>query len=94
MIYNPFAVVEFGLERQLYSTVEESGGVEVCVEVLQGNVTQRTLIGIGNSIGSVPGKYHCQNESDCIVYTVLLNLASHICQLQSFLWMFCLSHLP
>ena len=47
-----------GLERQLYSTVEGSGGVEVCVEVLQGNITQRTLIGIGNSIGSVQGKYH------------------------------------
>ena len=52
------AVIDFGLERQLYSTVEGSRGVEICVEVLQGNVTQRTLLGIGNSIGSVQGKYH------------------------------------
>ena len=51
------AVTEFGLERQLYSTVEGSEGVEICVEVLQGNVTQRTLIGIRNNIGSAPSKY-------------------------------------
>ena len=38
--------MQFGFERQLYSTVEDSGGVDVCVDVLQGNVTQQIIINI------------------------------------------------
>ena len=61
VIYDLVAI-EFGLKHHLYSTAEGSGGVEICIEVLQGNVTQRTLIGMENGIGSVQGKYHCQIE--------------------------------
>lgn len=60
VIFHHVTVVQFGLERQLYSTVEGNEGVEICVEVLQGSITQTTFISIGNGIGSVQGKNHYQ----------------------------------
>ena len=52
-------IAQFGLERQLYSTAEGDEDLEVCVELLQGNITQRTFIGIGSgSIQSGQCKYH------------------------------------
>ena len=44
-------IAQFGLERQLYSTAEGDEDLEVCVELLQGNITQRTFIGIGTQSG-------------------------------------------
>ena len=49
-------IAQFGLERQLYSTAEGDEDLEVCVQLLQGNITQRTFIGIGTQSGQC--KYH------------------------------------
>jgi len=51
-------IAQFGLERQLYSTAEGDEDLEICVELLQGNITQRTFIGIRSGFQSAQCKYH------------------------------------
>ena len=51
-------IAQFGLERQLYSTAEGDEDLELCVELLQGNITQPTFIGIGSGFQSAQCKYH------------------------------------
>lgn len=75
-MFHHVTVVQFGLERQLYSTVEGNEGVEICVEVLQGSITQTTFISIGNGIGSVQGKNHYQPWPHCILLWVLYRLTT------------------
>ena len=53
-------IAQFGLERQLYSTAEGDEDLQICVELLQGNITQPTFIGIGSSFQSVQCKYYFQ----------------------------------
>ena len=51
-----------GLDRQLYSTAEGDEDLEICVELLQGNITQPTFINIATGSGtgtqSAQCKYH------------------------------------
>ena len=53
-------IAQFGLERQLYSTTEGDEDLEICVQLLQGNITQRAYIGIQLQTGiqSAQCKYH------------------------------------
>ena len=51
-------IAQFGLQRQLYSTAEGDEDLELCVELLQGNITQPTFIGIGSGFQSAQCKYH------------------------------------
>ena len=51
-------LAQFGLERERYSTAEGDEDLEICVELLQGNITRRTYIGIGSGTQSAQCKYH------------------------------------
>ena len=64
-------LAQFGLERQLYSTAEGDEDLEVCVELLQGNITQRTFIGISSS-QSGQCKYHFHKKC-------LMSLKEYVC---------------
>ena len=59
-------LAQFGLERQLYSTAEGDEDLEICVELLQGNITQRTFIGVSSS-QSGQRKYHFLKK--CLIFT-------------------------
>ena len=50
-------LAQFGLDRQLYTTAEGKTDLEVCVELLQGSVTQPTTIGIQSDVLSAQCEY-------------------------------------